>query len=44
MAYEVTLTPAFSQIILTPAFSGVSLWVKAGHVFDWETHKIIPLT
>ena len=35
MAYEVTLTSCFS---------GVSLWIKVGHVFDWEDHKIIPHT
>lgn len=34
MAYEVTLTPCFS---------GVSLSIKAGHVFDWEDRKITPL-
>ena len=35
MVYEVTLTPCFS---------GVSLPIKVGHLFDWEDHKIIPLT
>jgi hypothetical protein len=34
MAYEVTLTPRFS---------GVSLTVRAGHIYDWAAHKIIPL-
>lgn len=35
MAYEVTLTRRFS---------GVSLPIKAGHVFDWEDRKITALT
>jgi hypothetical protein len=32
------------RVTLTSRFSGVSLPIKAGHLFDWEDHKIVLLT